>query len=119
MAMPFDSEMLVSLGWRQGSILGPELARLAREYAPARVVVDDADRFIVTSHICGIGRFCKERGYSVIPVRSAPEPSDFDRAVRQLLNPEYEPIELTGEDESPVAVVAELIEVIGTAPPLG
>ena len=34
------------------------------------------------------------------------------------INPEYEPIKLTGEDESPVAVVAELIEVIGTDPPI-
>ena len=57
MAKPFDSEMLVRLGWRQGSILGPELARLAREYAPARMVVDDADRFIVTSHDCDIVNF--------------------------------------------------------------
>ena len=54
----------------------------------------------------------------MIPVSPAPEPSSFDRAVRQLLNPEYEPIELTGEDESPVAVIAELIEVIGTDPSL-
>ena len=37
--------------------------------------------------------------------------------VLEPLNPDYEPIELTGEDESPVAVVAELIEVIGTEPP--
>ena len=51
MAMPFDSEMLVRLGWRQGSILGPELTQLAREYAPARIVVDDADRFIVTRRL--------------------------------------------------------------------
>ena len=57
MAMPFDSEMLVRLGWRQGSILGPELTQLAREYAPARIVVDDADRFIVTSHDCDIANF--------------------------------------------------------------
>ena len=35
-----------------------------------------------------------------------------------LLNPDYEPIELIAEDESPVNVIAELIEVIGTAPPV-
>ena len=29
------------------------------------------------------------------------------------LNPDYEPIELTAEDESPVAVIAELLEVVG------
>ena len=37
--------------------------------------------------------------------------------VLEPLNPDYEPIELTGEDESPVEPIAELIEVIGTAPP--
>ena len=34
------------------------------------------------------------------------------------LNPDYEPIELTGEDDSPVEPIAELIEVIGTDLPL-
>ena len=38
--------------------------------------------------------------------------------VLEPLNPDYEPIELTAEDESPVAVVAELIEVIGTEAPV-
>ena len=38
--------------------------------------------------------------------------------VLEPLNPDYEPIELTGEDESPVAVIAELIDVIGTDSPL-
>ena len=37
--------------------------------------------------------------------------------VLEPLNPDYEPIELTAEDESPVAVIAELIEVIGTEVP--
>ncbi|MDE0222503.1 MAG: hypothetical protein OXJ90_24770 [Spirochaetaceae bacterium] len=37
--------------------------------------------------------------------------------VLEPLNPDYEPIELTAEDESPVEVVAELIEVLGTEPP--
>ena len=38
--------------------------------------------------------------------------------VLEPLNPDYEPIELIGEDESPVAVIAELIDVIGTDSPL-
>ncbi len=36
--------------------------------------------------------------------------------VLEPLNPDYEPIELIAEDESPVEVIAELIEVIGTEP---
>ena len=38
--------------------------------------------------------------------------------VLEPLNPDYEPIELTAEDESPVNVIAELIEVIGTEAPI-
>ena len=38
--------------------------------------------------------------------------------VLEPLNPDYEPIELTTEDESPVAVIAELIDVIGHADPV-
>ena len=57
MTEPFDSDVLARLGWRQGSILGPKLARLALNYAPATMVVDDADRLIVTSHDCDIVNF--------------------------------------------------------------
>ena len=49
----FDSEALAKLGWRQGSILGPRLAQLAHEYAPAKAIVGE-DRLIVTSHDCDI-----------------------------------------------------------------
>ena len=38
--------------------------------------------------------------------------------VLEPLNPDYEPIELTGENDSPVAVIAELIDEIGTDSPL-
>ena len=37
--------------------------------------------------------------------------------VLEPLNPDYAPLELTAEDESPVAVIAELLEVIGTDAP--
>ena len=39
------------------------------------------------------------------------------RIVLEPVNPEFEPIELTTEDEDSVAVVAELLEVIGPEPP--
>ena len=51
---PFNSAALVQLGWRQGSILGSELARVARKHAPERVTMNDEDRLIVTSHDCDI-----------------------------------------------------------------
>ena len=37
--------------------------------------------------------------------------------VLEPLNPDYKPIEVHGEDESPVAVIAELVEVLGTEAP--
>ena len=54
MAGRFNSAALVKLGWRQGSILGSELARVARKHAPERVTMSDEDRLIVTSHDCDI-----------------------------------------------------------------
>ena len=38
--------------------------------------------------------------------------------VLEPLNPDYEPIEVIAEDDSPVRVIAELIEVIGTEAPI-
>ena len=39
------------------------------------------------------------------------------RIMLEPVNPEFAPIELKTEDEGSVAVVAELIEVIGSEPP--
>ena len=39
------------------------------------------------------------------------------RIVLEPTNPDFAPIELTADDEDSVAVVAELVEVIGTTPP--
>ena len=38
------------------------------------------------------------------------------KIVLEPVNPEFQPIELTTEDEEAVAVVAELVEVIGSGP---
>ena len=38
------------------------------------------------------------------------------KIVLESVNPEFQPIELTTEDEEAVAVVAELVEVIGSEP---
>jgi hypothetical protein len=54
MTTAFDHDAIDGLGWRQGSVLGPEMARHARELAPARVTAGEGDWLIVTSHDCDI-----------------------------------------------------------------
>ena len=54
MIRAFDSEAIAKLGWRQGSLLGANLAQLACEYDRRRTAVSDADRLFVTTHDCDI-----------------------------------------------------------------
>lgn len=54
MAAEFDAVAIESHGWRQGSVLGPELLRAARDRAPAGITVADTDWLIVTSHDCDV-----------------------------------------------------------------
>ena len=39
------------------------------------------------------------------------------RIVLEPVNPEFQPLELKTEDEDTVAVIAELVEIIGSVPP--
>ena len=52
-----DGDAIANLGWRQGSILGPKLAKLAREHAPRTALADRADLLVVSSHDCDIVNF--------------------------------------------------------------
>ena len=54
MGREFDLRQLVKLGWRQGAILGQQLAPLAWRHAPKRLNADEQDFLIVTSHDCDI-----------------------------------------------------------------
>jgi len=54
MSLVFDAELIEAHGWRQGSVLGPELLRAARERAPAGITLLDNDWLIVTSHDCDV-----------------------------------------------------------------
>ena len=54
MSKMFDSDAIVNRGWRQGAVLGPELASLASEHAPESVDMSGTDLFILTSHDCDI-----------------------------------------------------------------
>jgi hypothetical protein len=50
----FDASVIDRHGWRQGAVLGPELARVARERAPAGITTAETDWLIVTSHDCDV-----------------------------------------------------------------
>lgn len=54
MAASFDRARLVELGWRQGSIVGPDLTARARDVRPAHVEQDEADCLIVISQDCDL-----------------------------------------------------------------
>ena len=54
MVQGFDSGAVAKLGWRQGSVLGANLAQFACEHDPRHGTVSDQDRLIVTSHDCDI-----------------------------------------------------------------
>jgi len=54
---PFDSDAIAQLGWRQGAVLDDELAKRARDRAPATVTLAEGDWLIVTSHDCDIVNF--------------------------------------------------------------
>ena len=88
MAGPFNSEALVTLGWRQGSILGSDLAQLAHKYAPERVAMGDEDRLIMTSHDCDIlsPSLDKEPVVEILRASSA-TPSKSDKQYSSGRNP--------------------------------
>jgi len=50
----FDPDQIERLGWRQGAVLGSELAVEARARAPTWVALKDRDWLIVTSHDCDV-----------------------------------------------------------------
>ncbi len=54
MSAEFDAVAIERHGWRQGSVLGPEVLRAARDRAPAGITVADTDWLIVTSHDCDV-----------------------------------------------------------------
>jgi len=62
MSTAFDASAIERHGWRQGAVLGANLAAEARKLAPSRIAFTDSDWLIVTSHDCDVvnGRLEKE-----------------------------------------------------------
>jgi hypothetical protein len=68
MSMAFDASAIERHGWRQGAVLGPELAAEARKIAPSAISVAETDWLIVTSHDCDVvnGKLEKEPTVEVL-----------------------------------------------------
>ncbi len=50
----FDAKRVFELGWRQGAVLGKELAGEACKQAPSSIPVTESDWLILTSHSCDV-----------------------------------------------------------------
>ena len=55
------------------------------------------------------------RGGTIKKDRDGDSPVLGPKIVLEPVNPDFQPIELTADDEDTVAVVAELVEVIGSS----
>lgn len=68
MSTVFDASAIEQHGWRQGAVLGVNLAAKARELAPSGIVFTESDWLIVTSHDCDVvnGRLEKEPTVEVL-----------------------------------------------------
>ena len=81
MSGSFDRGRVEELGWRQGSILGTELAHQARDSAPERIRERKHDYMVVVSHDCDIlnSSLTNEPFIEIIGAQSGPTPVGSDR----------------------------------------
>lgn len=68
MSTAFDASAIERHGWRQGAVLGTNLAAEARKFAPNGIVFAESDWLIVTSHDCDVvnGKLEKEPTVEVL-----------------------------------------------------
>src|SRR3954471_9541560 len=68
MSTAFDASAIDRHGWRQGAVLGSNLAAEARKFAPRGIACAESDWLIVTSHDCDVvnGRLDKEPTVEVL-----------------------------------------------------
>ncbi len=68
MSTAFDASAIERDGWRQGAVLGVNLAAEARKLAPSGLVCTETDWLIITSHDCDVvnGRLEKEPTVEVL-----------------------------------------------------
>lgn len=70
MSAAFDASVIEGHGWRQGAVLGPNLATAARKLAPSGIVFADSDWLIVTSHDCDVANWKLEKEPTVEVLRA-------------------------------------------------
>ena len=81
MTRDFDAAVLEDLGWRQGAILGPELASRAWEYAPTGLRRGDRSLLVVTSHDCDLLNHSIQKEPVVEVLRASIPPDDHGGAM--------------------------------------
>jgi len=95
----FDSGVIADNNWRQGAILGTDLALLAFKLAPKTVSVADGDLLVLTSHDCDIVNFSidKEPVVEVLRATARASTSKIDKQQSWGRNPRQ--LELATEFE--------------------
>lgn len=71
MSGAFDASAIERHGWRQGAVLGPELAAEARKHAPRPIAFAENDWLIVASHDCDVVNERLEKEPFVEVIRAA------------------------------------------------
>lgn len=70
MSETFDASAIERHGWRQGAVLGPELAEKARAYAPNGLSIAEGDWLIITSHDCDVVNWSLDKEPTVEVLRA-------------------------------------------------
>jgi hypothetical protein len=75
MSTAFDASAIERHGWRQGAVLGAQLAAEARKLAPSGIAAAESDWLIVTSHDCDVvnGKLEKEPTVEVLRAGVVPQ----------------------------------------------
>ena len=92
MSTAFDASAIERHGWRQGAVLGANLAAEARKLAPSGIVFAESDWLIVTSHDCDVvnGKLEKEPTVALLQKETAIDclgPNDALHDSRHRLRP--------------------------------
>jgi len=109
----FDSGVIADNNWRQGAILGADLALLAFKLAPKTVSVADGDLLVLTSHDCDIVNFSidKEPVVEVLRATARASTSKIDKQQSWGRNPRQ--LELATEFEAGKQYCHSLFTIVG------
>ncbi len=103
MGTVFDSEAIEKLGWRQGAILDENMGALAGEHAPKRVVLEQSDYLIITTHDCDVLNAALEKEPVVEILRARVTSDTVNKLLQAGRNPRT--LQLNGQGHSLTCVV--------------